>query len=52
MNRVSVYSTGSCSNQTREGGARVLTEQDGLQNRYRVHLPEHNLETMRNPGVD
>lgn len=31
MNRVSVYSTGSCSNQTREGRARVLTEQDGLQ---------------------
>lgn len=31
MNRVSVYSTGSCSARTREGRARVLTEHNGLQ---------------------
>lgn len=30
MNRVSVYATGSCSMQTREGSSRVLIEQDGL----------------------
>lgn len=31
MKRVTLYSAGSCSNQTREGRARVLTELDGLQ---------------------
>lgn len=30
MNRVTVYATGSCSMQTREGSSRVLIEQDGL----------------------
>ncbi|AUU93264.1 hypothetical protein PO654_25740 [Phytobacter diazotrophicus] len=30
MNRVTVYATGSCSTQTREGRSRVLIEQDGL----------------------
>ena len=32
MNRVTVYATGSCSTQTREGCSRVLIEQDGLNN--------------------
>lgn len=31
MKRVTIYSTGSCSTQTREGRARVLTEQNGVQ---------------------